>query len=193
MKNKSNHKTMSQVTNFTPEQGGIEKSTKNSQSVTSDWLLLQELLDGVRVKEVKNVPKDNGILVEVFRRDWALDEQEVEQVFQVMLFSKAISAWHVHQYATDRIFINQGLIKVVLYDARQYSMTYGHINEFRFGSARPALVVIPPGVWHGVQNLSKDVSCLLNVVDKAYCYEDPDHWTLPVDTKAIPYCFTKET
>ena len=142
------------------------------------------------MKEVKNVCKRNGdILVEVFRRDWALGEGTVDQVFQIILSPGSISAWHVHQFTTDRIFINQGLIKIVLYDARQDSPTYDQINEFCFGTARPALVIVPPGVWHGVQNISTEVSSLLNIVDKAYMYDDPDHWSLPVGTSKIPYSF----
>jgi dTDP-4-dehydrorhamnose 3,5-epimerase len=51
------------------------------------------------------------------------------------------------------------------------------------------LVVVPPGVWHGVQNTGSVPGLLLNVVDRAYCYEEPDHWRLPADTANIPYRF----
>jgi dTDP-4-dehydrorhamnose 3,5-epimerase len=49
--------------------------------------------------------------------------------------------------------------------------------------------VIPSGVWHGVQNLQATESRVLNLVDVAYEYEDPDHWRLPADTAEIPYSF----
>lgn len=162
---------------------------KDRQSITADWVPLVELIDGVRVREVKNVPKDNGVLVEVYRRDWLVDECGVDQVFQVALFPGAISAWHTHQLTTDRLFVNQGQLKIVLYDERPESPTKGRINEFRFGAVRPALVVVPPGVWHGVQNVGHEVGSVLNLVDRAYAYEDPDHWRLPPDTAQIPYTF----
>ena len=44
-----------------------------------------------------------------------------------------------------------GHVKLVLFDARAESATHGLINEFSFGEARPALVAIPPLVWHAVQ------------------------------------------
>lgn len=101
----------------------------------------------------------------------------------------SISAWHVHRLATDRVFVSQGLIRIVLYDARTDSPTYERMNEFRFGVMRPALVIVPPGVWHGVQNISNSAAVMLNLVDHAYRYDDPDHWRLPVDTDKIPYRF----
>jgi dTDP-4-dehydrorhamnose 3,5-epimerase len=176
---------------FTPQQGWLEGAAKDRQSITSDWMWQQSLIAGVRVKEIKNVPGEHSVLTEIFRRDWELDAGPVDQVFQIRLAPGKLSAWHAHQWTTDRLFVSQGLIKIVLYDARQAADTYGRINEFRCGAARPALIVVPPGVWHGVQNLAAEPSCLINLVDRAYRYEDPDHWRLPWDTPVIPYSFAK--
>ena len=165
-------------------------TVKDRQSITSDWdLVNQTLIEGVVLREVKNVPKGNGALTEVYRRDWGTDDLPVEQVFQVTLLPKGISAWHTHEVTTDRLFANHGLIRIVLYDARQDSPTYGVLNEFKLGTIRPGLVVVPPKVWHGVQNISDTPSLLLNLVDRAYRYEDPDHWRLPQDSPLIPYQF----
>ncbi|HEX7177493.1 MAG TPA: dTDP-4-dehydrorhamnose 3,5-epimerase family protein [Pyrinomonadaceae bacterium] len=174
---------------FRHEQGIIEGSAKDLRSITSDWTPVLELIDGVKLREVKNVLKDNGFLTEVFRADWSLDAGGVDQVFQVVLAPGGLSAWHAHQFATDRLFVSHGLVKVVLFDARTRSPTHGRLNEFRVGLLRPTLIVIPPGVWHGVQNISPESSCLLNMPDRAYTYDDPDHWRLPPDTPEIPYSF----
>ncbi len=169
----------------------IPGSVKDTQSITSDWLnASQSLIDGVRIKEVRNVFKEAGRLTEIYRRDWNLDQLDVEQVFQGMLLPSAISGWHAHEFTTDRLFCNEGSIKVVLYDTRPESPTCGQINEFRFGTSRPGLVVVPPKVWHAVKNIGDTQALLLNLVDRAYCYEDPDHWRLPADTDAIPYSLT---
>jgi len=163
---------------------------QDRQSVTSDWNSVQDAIDGVRVREIKNVLKNGGdVLCEVFRRDWMLDDGDVDQVFQSVMNPGSISAWHVHRCTTDRLFASHGVLQIVLFDARQESPTYGRINEFRFGALRPALLIIPPGVFHGVQNISNQPAVLLNLVDKAYQYEAPDHWRLPLDTDKIPYRF----
>jgi len=100
-----------------------------------------------------------------------------------------VSAWHAHRHATDRLFANHGLIKVVLFDARRDSATAGRVNVFRCGDVRPQLVVVPPGVWHGVQSIGATPALLLNLPDCEYAYEAPDHWRLPPDTDEIPYSF----
>jgi dTDP-4-dehydrorhamnose 3,5-epimerase len=167
-------------------------AAKDRQSITADWNSLQKPMEGVVVKEVKNVVKTDGdVLCEIFRREWLPDNDEIEQVFQSMMSPGSISAWHVHQFTTDRLFASQGLLRIVLYDARPDSSSYERVNEFRFGEVRPALLTIPPGVWHGVQNISKTTAVLLNLVDQAYRYEDPDHWRLPLNTEKIPYRFER--
>lgn len=64
------------------------------------------------------------------------------------------------------------------------------MNEFRFGTVRPALVIVPARVWHGIQNVSATTpTVVLNLVDRAYEYEDPDHWRVPQDAPQIPFKF----
>lgn len=191
MKANSHHTSTSSTstTSFTPERGFIEGCTKDQQSVTADWEFHRRLIEGVSVKEVKSVLKDSGSLTEIYRSDWGLDAVGVEQIFQMRLYPGGLSAWHCHQFTTDRLFVTEGVIKIVLFDARQNSPTYGLINEFRLGHTRPGLVSVPPGIWHGVQNSSHESALLLNIVDYAYKYEDPDHWRLPHNTDKIPYSF----
>jgi dTDP-4-dehydrorhamnose 3,5-epimerase len=52
------------------------------------------------------------------------------------------------------------------------------------------LVAVPPCVWHGVQNLSREVSCFVNMFDRPYDYSNPDEWRLPADSPDVPYRFT---
>lgn len=168
----------------------IEGAVKDAQSITARWDPLATcLIAGVQLREVKHVPKGNGSLTEIYRKDWRLDDLPVEQVFQVEVAPGGISAWHAHQHTTDRLFVTHGLMRIALYDGRKCSPTFGLVNEFKLGALRPALVVVPPQVWHGVQNIGSEPCCLLNLVDQAYCYEDPDHWRIPHDTPAIPFCF----
>ena len=171
----------------------LKGAIKDEQGITADWKIIQDLIHGVALREVKNVPKYSGLLTEIYRSDWNLESGLIDQVFQVCLGPGAISEWHMHQYTTDRIFINQGMIQVVLYDGRKNSATFGRINEFKLGVYRPGLIIVPAGVWHAVRNIVNETSCLLNLVDKAYQYEDPDHWRLPADTNEIPYTFKKQS
>jgi dTDP-4-dehydrorhamnose 3,5-epimerase len=166
------------------------KAQKDSQSITAEWIPINsDFIEGVQVREVKNVLKNNGLLTEIYRDDWEIDNHKVGQVFQVLLYPGGLSAWHAHQHTTDRLFVSHGVIKIVLYDGREDSPTYGHINEFRAGSLRPLLITVPPKVWHGVYNYGNVEASLLNIVDEPYKYSDPDHWRIPSDSPEIPYRF----
>ncbi len=163
---------------------------KDSQTVSAQWDPQgQVLIDGVRVHEVRHVPKATGRLTEIYRRDWLTDVDAVDQVFQVVMLAGRISAWHAHERTRDRLFVSEGSARIVLYDARPDSPTRGALNQFLFGEHRPALLVIPARVWHGVQNVGSTPACILNVVDRAYDYASPDHWRVPADSPHVPFTF----
>src|SRR5687767_14499547 len=85
---------------FAREEGYLDGCRKDRQTVTPDWTSLQELLEGVVVREVRNVPKRDGLLTEVFRREWLGAGARVDQVFQVRLEPGGLSAWHTHRHTT---------------------------------------------------------------------------------------------
>jgi dTDP-4-dehydrorhamnose 3,5-epimerase len=171
------------------ESGLLDGATRDRQSVTSEWKPVgRDLIAGIRVVEITAVAKRAGVLTEVFRRDW-LDAPDVAQVFQVLLNPAAISAWHVHLETTDRLFVAAGSVTLALYDARDDSPTAGLVNEMHLTIARPQLVVVPPGIWHGLISTGAVPALILNLPDRAYAYENPDHWRLPPVTPEIPYRF----
>jgi len=179
-----------QDNDFSSKTGYINGSKKDKQSITADWMGLQKFIEGVQIREVKNVCKrQGGVLTELFRQDWGLDSGVVEQIFQNILQPGEYSGWHAHQFTTDRIFVNCGHMRIGLYDARAESPSFNLVNEFYIGMDRPALLIVPPGVWHAVHNNTSEAAALINMVDRAYQYEDPDHWRLPIDTPEIPYKF----
>ncbi len=172
--------------------GYLRGSVQDQQSVTKDWESLQPLIEGVELLEMKSVLKDNAYLTEIYREDWNL-KSGVRHVFQEVLNPYAITAWHLHEHTTDRLFVGMGALKIVLYDAREGSKTQGLLNVFRLGSFRPGLVVIPPGIWHGIMNIAVGPTLVINLTDQEYEYEGPDHWRLPLDTDQIPYRFSEKT
>jgi dTDP-4-dehydrorhamnose 3,5-epimerase len=168
---------------------GIQSAQKDPPHITPDWEVRRDLIDGVRVREVRNVVTHNGITTELFRTDWGIVDYDVTQIIHVALRGGAVSAWHMHELKTDHLFVVGGHIKVVLYDDREGSSTRGRVDVFNLSPTRPQLLVVPPSVWHGVQNLSTEVSTFVNFFDREYDYKDPDDWRLPPDTTEIPYRF----
>lgn len=162
---------------------------KDGQQITEDWQKLGQAIDGVAVREVRHVPRDHGVITEIFRPEWDPTGFPVAHIYQSRLYPGALGAWSCHQRTTDRLFVNQGHLKLVLYDAREDSATRGSLMELHAGDARPSLVVVPPGVWHGLQNLGNTDALILNCPSAAYDYKDPDHYRLPYDSAEIPYAW----
>ncbi len=167
----------------------LNNAQKDRQTATAEGQLIRTFFDGVLVKEVQNIITRNGITTELYRPEWPVGPDQVRHIIHATLRAGAISAWHVHEYQTDTIFVTGGSIKLVLFDDRADSTTRGKINVFHLSRMRPTVVTIPPGIWHGLQNIENAESGFINYFDRPYDYTDPDEWRLPVDTDQIPYQF----
>ncbi len=167
----------------------LKDAKKDQQTATADGKLTRTLLEGVSQKEIQNIITRNGITTELYRPEWPVGPDEVRHIIHATLRANAISAWHVHEYQTDTIFVTSGSIKLVLFDDRPNSTTRGDINVFHLSRMRPTVITIPPGIWHGLQNIENSESSFINYFDRAYVYTDPDEWRLPSDTDKIPYQF----
>ena len=163
--------------------------SKDRPSVTSEWEVKAEPIDGVETREVRNIVTRNGVTTELFRSEWGIMDGPIEHMIHVTFRPGALSAWHMHKLKTDHLFVVSGLIRAVLYDGREGSRTFGYVNEFHLSHARPQLLVIPPHVFHGLQNLSGGDSTFVNFFDAQYEYDDPDEWRVPHDSEEIPYRF----
>lgn len=167
----------------------LKDAKKDQQTATTDGKLVRTLLQGVTQKEVSNIITRNGVTTELFRPEWPVGPENIGHMIHVILRAGAISAWHMHEHQTDTFFVTDGTVKLVLFDDRTESTTRGEINVFHLSRLRPSIVTIPPGIWHGLQNLENSESSFINYFDRPYDYANPDEWRLPSDTGNIPYRF----
>lgn len=163
----------------------LSAAVKEVQTVAPDGGLILDLIDGVRFLETNNIVTRNGITTELHR----CSEFNVQHMIHVVFRPNAIAAWNLHMSQTDHLFATMGTLRVVLFDDRLDSSSRGKLNVIYLTPKRPALLVIPPGVWHGVQNIEAGESGFLNFFDNAYSHDDPDNWRLPFDSDVIPYKF----
>ena len=144
------------------------------------------MIEGVVVKKLKVMPDERGRLMEIMRND---DEifQKFGQVYMTTNYPGVVKAWHYHKIQTDNVTCVHGMLKVVLYDARDNSSTKGEINEFFIGLHNPALISIPPGIYHGWKNIGEQEAIAVSVPTETYNYDKPDEYRKPFDDKEIPY------
>jgi len=150
---------------------------------------VEQNIQGVFLRTYDPVVTSYGRLSEILRSEWLGDNKTVDQIFVSSLRPGKASAWHAHEVATDRLFAVNGTLLVALYDNRPGSPTRGVVQDFTLGTDNQSILIIPPKIWHGIKNISSEDVQIINAVDIAYVYENPDHWRLPPDTDEIPFRF----
>lgn len=143
-------------------------------------------ITGVAIHELGNVLTRSGCLTEIFRADWFDPTLVVRQVNWVMMNPGGVTDWHSHAEQTDHIVGVGGTIKLALWDDRETSPTRGATEIVRIGAMRPVLVVVPPRVWHGLRNESGAAAGYVNLIDRAYNYENPDNFRISSGSREIP-------
>jgi dTDP-4-dehydrorhamnose 3,5-epimerase len=140
----------------------------------------------VKIKPLKVMPDDRGLLMEMLRSDDP-DFQRFGQVYVTMVLPGVAKAWHYHRIQTDHFVCVGGKAKVGLYDGREESPTNGETQTVVLGWPDQALLVIPPGVYHGFTPVGDEPAYIVNVPTELYNYEDPDEYRLPFDDASIAY------
>lgn len=143
-------------------------------------------IDGVKTKNLRVIPDERGWLMEILRSDDDIFQQ-FGQVYLSTAYPGVVKGWHYHKKQTDNFTCICGMMKVVLYDARNDSKTKGTIMEFFVGEKNPLLISVPPGVYHGFKGIGTDTAYFLSVPTLPYNYQEPDEYRIPPDTKEIPY------
>jgi len=144
------------------------------------------LIEGVVLKKLKVIPDERGRLMEMMRSD---DEffEKFGQVYMTTAYPGVVKGWHYHKIQDDNMVIVKGMMKIVLYDGRKESKTYGQINEFFLGEHNPCLLHIPKGVLHGFKCISETEAICINVPTEKYNYDNPDEYRVDPHSKEIPY------
>ena len=140
----------------------------------------------VAIVPLKKLVNDRGHLQEVQRND---DSHFLGfgQAYLTATNPGIVKAWYLHHRQTDQIALTQGTLRLALYDARAASPTQGHVQEIIISEDQPALVQIPPGVWHGFQALGSAPACLLHLNTIPFNFQDTDEDRLPPTTAEIPF------
>jgi len=169
---------------------GLEQTRKDVASVAADGTSLQELIDGVGVRRAPAHADERGTLCEIFDHRWGFTDDPLVYAYLATIRPGQVRGWVVHLEQNDRLFAYAGVLRIVLYDARSDSDTYGRLNVFHLGEHDRALVSVPAGVYHAVKNVGDREGAFINLPSQPYRHEDPDKYRLPLDNDVIPYRLT---
>jgi dTDP-4-dehydrorhamnose 3,5-epimerase len=153
-------------------------------------------IDGVRTVKLPRFTDDRGFFLEIFRaRANHAGSRELTEFFAgvpvaQMNFSIVdaeghIKGLHYHLKQDDIWFFPPpSKAKVVLYDVRKDSPTFGRTQAVVAGGGQDLLVRIPAGVAHGYRPLTNPCS-LLYFVTETFDPDSPDEFRIAWDHPAV--------
>jgi dTDP-4-dehydrorhamnose 3,5-epimerase len=149
------------------------------------------MIAGAQIKQLRVIADERGRLMEMLRCDDAIFKK-FGQVYMTTAYPGVVKAWHYHKKQWDHFVCVRGMMKVVLFDAREESPTRGQINEFFIGEHNPILVQIPPLVYHGFKCISDCEAIVINSPTEVYDHQAPDEFRVPAHGGDIPYDWARK-
>ena len=165
-------------------------AARDAPSVDADGRLLASGIDGVVVAYQRRHADHRGTLSEVVDLEDPFWTEPVVYAYFLTVRPGRIKGWGMHRRQDDRYYVAWGSVRVVLYDGRTASPTYGSFQQQQFTDATPGLVRIPAGVWHADQNWGDGDAMIMNFPTRPYDRGDPDKYRIDPASGLIPFDWT---
>jgi dTDP-4-dehydrorhamnose 3,5-epimerase len=162
---------------------------QDEPTVDADGLPL-DTIDGVVFSRLAPHADHRGSLIEIVNFTQRFWEAEIVYAYCITILPGRIKGWGMHKLQADRYFLASGSVRVVLYDGREGSASYGQFGIYHLTRAAPGLLLIPPGVWHADQNWGDDEAIVINFPTRPYDPNAPDKYRIDPHSGEIPFDWT---
>lgn len=142
------------------------------------------MIDGVIVKKLDKIADERGTIMHMLRAD-DKEFKKFGEIYFSKTYPSVVKGWHLHKKMTLNYCVIEGMIKLVLYDKRENSVTYQRIQELFIGEDNYCLVQIPPGVVNGYKTIGTKPSIMVNC--STHPYSPSELIRINPFTKEIPY------
>lgn len=119
------------------------------------------MINGVIQSSLKQFHDDRGKVMHMLRVTDA-HFKGFGEVYFSWIYPDIIKAWHKHEKMIMNYAVPIGSIKVVLYDDRVESPSFGEFNEFYMNSENYYLLTIPNGIWYGFKVVGDKSAMIVN-------------------------------
>lgn len=119
------------------------------------------MIEGVKITKLNKIIDHRGAVLQMLRSDSKVFKSFGEIYFSTIFF-KSIKAWHLHKKNILNYACISGEVKLVLFDDRTNSKTFGKYNEHILTPKNFFLITIPPLIWNGFKGLDKSESIIAN-------------------------------
>ena len=121
------------------------------------------MIEGVKITDLKKIEDHRGSVLPMLRSD-AKVFQSFGEIYFSTIFHNSIKAWHLHKKAVLNYACIKGEVKLVLFDDRTKSKSYGTYSEYILTPKKYFLITIPPYIWNGFKGLDKSESIVANCI-----------------------------
>ena len=149
----------------------------------------QKTIEGVQIIPLKRIPDVRGTIMHGVRADSLLNP--FGELYFKKLYPNVISGWHVHESMILNYICIEGMMRTVLYDMRDNSLTKGMIQEIYYGDDNYVLAHIPSGIANASESLISPYSIFCNVASEPH---NPNIKYQRIDptSKEIPFDWNKK-
>ena len=122
------------------------------------------MIEGVKITKLKILRDHRGSILTMLRSDSKVYESFGEIYFST-IFYNSIKAWHFHKKAVLNYACIKGKVKLILYDDRKNSKSFGKYDEYILTPKKYFLITIPPLIWSGFKGLNQQESIIANCIN----------------------------
>ncbi len=126
-------------------------------------------INDIVVNDLIKNSDNRGWLIELFRKD-QIDKAIYPEMSYISLTYPGITRGpHEHMEQTDYFcFLGSSNFRLLLWDTRKESLTYGNMMVLEIGESEPKIVIVPPGIVHAYKNIGKVPGLVINLPNKLY-------------------------
>jgi len=129
------------------------------------------MIEGVKLIPLRQISDERGKIMHMLKRTDPHFEKFGEIYFSVA-YPGVIKAWHLHTKQIQFYAVISGMIKLVLYDERKDSKTYGELMELFTGEDNYQLIRLPIGVVNGYKTIGVKPAIVANCATEPHDSEE---------------------
>ena len=140
------------------------------------------MIDGVKIKEFQDIMTPQGGVQHMLKLGDGFFQSFGEMYFSI-INPGVIKGWHKQFEQTNIFSCIKGKIRLVLYDKREGSPTFGAFQEIVFGDGERKIVLIPSNITYGWKCISDEPAMIANLATQVH---DPAK-AIKLGLQDIPY------
>ena len=137
------------------------------------------------ITPLKQIGDERGAVFHFLKSD-SISYKNFGEAYFSKINEGIVKGWKYHKIADQNFCVPFGAVKIVVFDNRPDSKTFGVVQEILLDDKENyQLLSMPACLWYSFKSLSDNYSILANIINITHSPEES--LTLPIGTTKIPY------